>query len=43
MLDIQAQHTPIRDRIREAIEGVLIEGIFILGPKVEHFERRPRG
>jgi len=39
LLDLKAQHATIRDEIREALDRVLEEQHFILGPEVEAFER----
>jgi dTDP-4-amino-4,6-dideoxygalactose transaminase len=39
LVDVQAQYEPFLPRIREAIEGVLDSGAFILGPNVAAFER----
>jgi dTDP-4-amino-4,6-dideoxygalactose transaminase len=39
LLDLSEQHRPLDDSIREAINDVLASGRFILGPKVEAFER----
>lgn len=39
MLDVAAQHAPLREAILEAIARVLDSGQFILGPEVEGFER----
>ena len=39
LVDIKAQYEPLLPRIREAIEGVLASGDFILGPNVAAFER----
>jgi dTDP-4-amino-4,6-dideoxygalactose transaminase len=39
LVDVKAQYDPLLPRIREAIEGVLASGEFILGPNVGAFER----
>ena len=39
LVDVRAQYEPLLPRIREAIEGVLTSGEFILGPNVAAFER----
>ena len=39
LVDVKAQYEPLLPRIREAINGVLASGEFILGPNVEAFER----
>jgi dTDP-3-amino-3,4,6-trideoxy-alpha-D-glucose transaminase len=39
LVDVKAQYEPLLPRIREAIEGVLVSGEFILGPNVAAFER----
>ncbi len=39
LVDVKAQYEPLLPRIREAIEGVLMSGEFILGPNVAAFER----
>jgi len=39
LVDVKAQYEPLLPRIREAIEGVLASGEFILGPNVGAFER----
>jgi dTDP-4-amino-4,6-dideoxygalactose transaminase len=39
LVDVKAQYEPLLPRIREAIEGVLASGEFILGPNVAAFER----
>src|SRR5438874_4055430 len=39
LVDVKAQYEPLLPRIREAIEGVLVGGEFILGPNVAAFER----
>jgi dTDP-4-amino-4,6-dideoxygalactose transaminase len=38
LVDLKAQYEPFLPRIREAIEGVLTSGEFILGPNVAAFE-----
>ena len=43
LVDIKAQYEPLLPRIREAIEGVLASGDFILGPNVAAFEREAAG
>jgi dTDP-4-amino-4,6-dideoxygalactose transaminase len=39
LLDLSEQYRPLGDSVREAINDVLASGRFILGPKVEAFER----
>jgi len=39
LVDVKAQYEPLLPRIREAINGVLASGEFILGPNVGAFER----
>jgi len=39
LVDVRAQYDPLLPRIREAIDGVLESGTFILGPNVAAFER----
>jgi dTDP-3-amino-3,4,6-trideoxy-alpha-D-glucose transaminase len=39
LIDVKAQYGPLLPRIREAIDGVLTGGEFILGPNVAAFER----
>jgi dTDP-4-amino-4,6-dideoxygalactose transaminase len=39
LVDVKAQYEPLLPRIREAIDGVLARGEFILGPNVGAFER----
>ena len=39
LVDVKAQYEPFLPRIREAIDGVLAGGAFILGPNVAAFER----
>lgn len=39
LVDVKAQYEPLLPRIREAIDGVLTSGEFILGPNVAAFER----
>ena len=39
LVDVKAQFEPLLPRIREAIDGVLATGEFILGPNVGAFER----
>jgi dTDP-3-amino-3,4,6-trideoxy-alpha-D-glucose transaminase len=39
LVDVKAQYEPLLPRIREAIDGVLESGDFILGPNVAAFER----
>jgi len=39
LVDVKAQYEPFLPRIREAIDGVLAGGEFILGPNVAAFER----
>jgi dTDP-4-amino-4,6-dideoxygalactose transaminase len=43
LVDVKAQYEPFLPRIREAIEGVLTSGEFILGPNVAAFEREAAG
>jgi dTDP-3-amino-3,4,6-trideoxy-alpha-D-glucose transaminase len=43
LVDVKAQYEPLLPRIREAIEGVLVSGAFILGPNVAAFEREAAG
>src|SRR3989338_5719694 len=38
-LDLNAQYKPIKDEIRKEIDWVLDNNSFILGPKVEEFEK----
>jgi len=38
MLDLEAQHKPIRDEIRAAMDRVIDKQAFILGPEVAEFE-----
>lgn len=38
MLDIKAQHEPIKDEIKQALKDILDSGQFILGPNVRSFE-----
>jgi dTDP-4-amino-4,6-dideoxygalactose transaminase len=40
LLDLKAQYAPLRERIRAAMDAVCDEQQFILGPRVERFERR---
>src|SRR5262245_41492976 len=40
LLDLKAQYAAIRDEVREAIDALCGEQQFILGPRVEEFERR---
>jgi hypothetical protein len=37
--DLKSLHAAIRGDLRNAIESVLDSGAFILGPRVEEFER----
>jgi dTDP-3-amino-3,4,6-trideoxy-alpha-D-glucose transaminase len=39
LVDVKAQYEPLLPRIREAVDGVLTSGEFILGPNVGAFER----
>ena len=39
LVDVKAQYEPLLARVREAIDGVLASGEFILGPNVAAFER----
>src|SRR6185295_14638939 len=39
LVDVKAQYEPLLPRIREAVDGVLTSGEFILGPNVAAFER----
>jgi dTDP-3-amino-3,4,6-trideoxy-alpha-D-glucose transaminase len=39
LVDVKGQYEPFLPRIREAIDGVLASGAFILGPNVAAFER----
>lgn len=39
MLDIKAQHEPIREEIKQALKDILDSGQFILGPNVRSFEQ----
>jgi dTDP-4-amino-4,6-dideoxygalactose transaminase len=39
LVDVKAQYEPLLPRIREAVDGVLASGEFILGPNVGAFER----
>jgi dTDP-4-amino-4,6-dideoxygalactose transaminase len=39
LVDVKAQYEPLLPRIREAIDGVLDSGAFVLGPNVAAFER----
>src|SRR5215467_12986154 len=38
LIDVKAQYAPLLPRLREAIDGVLESGNFILGPNVAAFE-----
>jgi dTDP-4-amino-4,6-dideoxygalactose transaminase len=38
MLDLERQHRPIREALREAMAGVVASGGFVGGPEVEAFE-----
>ncbi|MGM0384149.1 MAG: DegT/DnrJ/EryC1/StrS family aminotransferase [Thermodesulfobacteriota bacterium] len=40
LLDLKAQYQAMKDEITEALEGVLDEQYFILGPKVADFEEK---
>lgn len=39
MLDIKAQHEPLKDEIKQALKEILDSGRFILGSNVENFEK----
>lgn len=39
LLDLKAQYASIREEVRKAVEEVIESQYFILGPKVEEFER----
>jgi dTDP-4-amino-4,6-dideoxygalactose transaminase len=39
-LDLKGQHEPIRGELRAALDAVVDEAEFVLGPAVERFERR---
>jgi len=39
MLDIKAQHGPIKEEIKQALKDILDSGHFILGPNVKLFEQ----
>lgn len=39
LLDLNAQHAPLRSELRVAFDRVLASGHFILGPELEAFER----
>lgn len=39
MLDIKAQHEPIKEEIKQALKDILDSGQFILGPNVKSFEQ----
>ncbi|RJQ15325.1 MAG: DegT/DnrJ/EryC1/StrS family aminotransferase [Nitrospiraceae bacterium] len=39
MLDIKAQHEPIKEEIKQALKDILDSGQFILGPNVRAFEQ----
>jgi dTDP-3-amino-3,4,6-trideoxy-alpha-D-glucose transaminase len=39
LVDVRAQYEPLLPRVRDAIDGVLASGEFILGPNVAAFER----
>jgi len=43
LVDVKAQYEPLLPRIREAIDGVLADAAFILGPNVAAFEREAAG
>jgi dTDP-4-amino-4,6-dideoxygalactose transaminase len=43
LADVKAQYEPLLPRIREAIDGVIASGVFILGPNVAAFEREAAG
>jgi dTDP-4-amino-4,6-dideoxygalactose transaminase len=43
LVDVRAQYDPLLLRIRQAIDGVLESGEFILGPNVAAFEREAAG
>lgn len=40
LLDLQAQHRPLRDALRRALDETLDSGAYILGPRVAEFERQ---
>lgn len=40
LLDLSAQHGPIRAELRQTLEEVLDSGAYILGPRVAQFERQ---
>ena len=39
MLDVKAQHEPIKEEIKQALKDILDSGQFILGPNVKSFEQ----
>ncbi len=39
MLDVKAQHEPIKEEIKQALKDILDSGQFILGPNVKAFEQ----
>ena len=39
MLDIKAQHEPLKEEIKQALKDILDSGQFILGPNVRSFEQ----
>lgn len=39
MLDIKAQHEPLKEEIKQALKDILDSGQFILGPNVKAFEQ----
>jgi len=39
MLDVKAQHEPIKEEIKQALKDILDSGQFILGPNVRAFEQ----
>ncbi len=39
MLDIKAQHEPLKEEIKQALKDILDSGQFILGPNVKSFEQ----
>jgi dTDP-3-amino-3,4,6-trideoxy-alpha-D-glucose transaminase len=39
LVDVKAQYEPLLPRVRDAIDGVLSSGEFVLGPNVAAFER----
>ncbi|MBI4848499.1 MAG: DegT/DnrJ/EryC1/StrS family aminotransferase [Nitrospirae bacterium] len=39
MLDVKAQHEPLKEEIKQALKDILDSGQFILGPNVKSFEQ----